>query len=227
MEETRSMVTVVGDSEPVNVPAWVIDLESFRRWTETDDCPEKAHVWWLRDRLWIDCGGEDIFRHVAVKGEFAAVLDRLAESSPPGYFFGSGLLFTNVNANISGKPDGIFVSYKAISAGRVQFLPGTDGDYSELVGTPDVVLEVVSHTSAEKDNDVLRQAYWEANIPEYWLVDARKEPLKFDILRYTARGYVATRKQDGWVKSAVFGKSFKLTQGTNPLGQPDFKFVMR
>jgi Uma2 family endonuclease len=74
---------------------------------------------------------------------------------------------------------------------------------------------------------VLRQAYWEADVREYWLVDARKEPLKFEILRNTSRGYAASRKQDGWVRSAVFGKSFKLTQGRNDFGHPTFTLSVR
>ena len=32
---------------------------------------------------------------------------------------------------------------------------------------------------------------------EYWVVDARPETPLFDILRHTARGFTATRKQDG------------------------------
>jgi Uma2 family endonuclease len=73
----------------------------------------------------------------------------------------------------------------------------------------------------------LRQAYWEAGVREYWLVDARKEPVEFDILRHTARGYSATRKQQGWVKSAVFGKAFRLAVRTTPLGHPDYTLEVR
>src|SRR5438105_4589106 len=77
---------------------------------------------------------------------------------------------------------------------RVRLIEGADGGYVELQGTPEMVLEVISRSSEKKDTVVLMKAYWEAGIPEYWLVDARKEPLKFDILRHTSRGYVAARK---------------------------------
>ena len=90
-----------------------------------------------------------------------------------------------------------------------------------------MVLEIISSSSVQKDTVLLRAAYWEAEIPEYWLVDARKEPLKFDILRHTAKGYVATRKQDGWLKSGVFGKSFQLTQSKDALGDPEFTLAVR
>jgi hypothetical protein len=73
----------------------------------------------------------------------------------------------------------------------------------------------------------LRQAYCEADIPEYWLVDDRCEPLRFDILRHTPRGYVPARKQNGWVRWQVLAKSFRPTQGVSDLGHPEFKVRVR
>jgi Uma2 family endonuclease len=90
-----------------------------------------------------------------------------------------------------------------------------------------MVLEVVSDSSVQKDEELLRRAYWEAGVREYWLVDARKTPIRFDILRHGPRGYAAARKQDGWLKSAVFGKSFRLTQAENDLGHPEFTLGLR
>jgi len=136
-----------------------------------------------------------------------------------------GVLLSNVLADIAVKPDGIFVSTESLAAGKVHLVPGAEEGYVELEGTPDMVLEVVSTGSVRKDTVILRQAYWEAGIREYWLVDARRTPATFDILRHTAKGYVAVRKQGGWVKSAVFGKSFRLRQRTNPLGHPEFTLV--
>jgi Uma2 family endonuclease len=97
----------------------------------------------------------------------------------------------------------------------------------ELDGAPDLVIEVVSPGTVRKDTVRLREAYWEAGIAEYWLIDARKEPLKFDILRHTSKGYVATRKQGGWVKSAVLGHSFQLTQSADQLGRPEYTLAVR
>ena len=90
-----------------------------------------------------------------------------------------------------------------------------------------MVLEVLSRSSVHKDTVVLRQAYWEAEIQEYWLVDARSEPLKLEILRHTPKGYGATRKQGGWLKSEVFGKAFQLTQSKSALGHPEFTLAVR
>jgi Uma2 family endonuclease len=86
---------------------------------------------------------------------------------------------------------------------------------------------VVSDSSVRKDTQWLRQDYWIAGIREYWLVDARKEPLVFDILRQTPKGYRATPKKDGWLKSNVFGKSFRLTYETSESGDPDYTLEVR
>src|SRR5437879_5526087 len=85
--------------------------------------------------------------------------------------------------------------------------------WPEVEGAPDMVLEVVSRSSVQKDTVILPKAYWEAGVREYWLVDARKAPLRFDIFRHTAKGYASTRKQaGGGVKSALFGRVFRLTE---------------
>jgi Uma2 family endonuclease len=78
-----------------------------------------------------------------------------------------------------------------------------------------------------KDTEVLHEAYWDAGIQEYWLVDARKPALRFDIFRYTTKGYVPVPKQAGWLKSQVFGQSFRLTQSKGPMGYPKFTLAVR
>jgi hypothetical protein len=91
----------------------------------------------------------------------------------------------------------------------------------------DMVLEVVSYNSIRKETQQLRRCYWLAGICEYWLVDARPDPLVFDTLRHTPKGYRATPKKDGWIKSSVFRKSFRLTCQTNKLGHPEYTLEVR
>src|SRR5262249_30225233 len=104
---------------------------------------------------------------------------------------------------------------------------GRTHGHVELEGTPDMVLEVVSDSSVEKDTVILRQAYAEAGIREYWLVDARQEPLRFDILRLGARGDVASRKRSGWLRSEVFDRWFRLTQQPGGDGFPLWTLEMQ
>jgi Uma2 family endonuclease len=222
------MVTVHFDeTEVVSVPGWVVDLQSFRRWTDADDFPDKGRIWWLRGEVWIDMSKEQIFTHLAVKGEFTCVLGGLVKAGKLGLFLPDGVLLSNFAGDISGNPDATFLSTSTLQSDRIRLIEGKDEGFTELQGEPDMVLEVVSTSSVQKDNVILRQGYWEAGVREYWLVDARKEPLQFDILRHTAKGFVATRKQGGWLKSAVFGRSFQLSRQTTALGYPEYTLVVR
>ncbi|MBM3993171.1 MAG: hypothetical protein FJ303_03300 [Planctomycetes bacterium] len=46
---------------------------------------------------------------------------------------------------------------------------------------------------------------------EYWLADSTIETPELVIMRLVNGKYVAARRDDGWVKSHVFGRSFRLT----------------
>ena len=222
------MITVINESNRVvSIPTWVVDLESFRRWADADDFPEHGRICYLKGEVWIDMSKEQIFTHLEVKREFFYVLTGLVKAGDLGLFLPDGLLLSNAKADISVKPDATFVSTASIQAKQVQLVEGWDGGFVEMEGSPDMVLEVVSASSVHKDTVVLRRAYWEAGIREYWLVDARQEPIRFDIFRRTAKGYTATRKQDGWLKSAVFGKSFRLSNRTTALGHPEYTLHVR
>jgi Uma2 family endonuclease len=222
------MITVINESNRVvSVPSWVVDLESFRRWADADDFPEGSGIWFLQGEVWIDMSKEQIFTHVLVKTEITIVLGNLVKTEQLGLFLADGVLLSNVDADISGVPDATFVSQDTLRSDRIRLVEGWEHGHVEMEGSPDMVLEVVSASSVHKDTIVLRKAYWQAGIREYWLVDARQEPIRFDIFRRTARGYSATRKQAGWLKSAVFGKSFQLRQRVNALGHPEYTLAIR
>ena len=214
-------------SKPIIVPDWVSDLDSFRKWIDSDDVPEKAPISYLCGEVWLDVSREQVVSHVLVKTQFTITVGGLIAREQKGLYLGDGVRLTNLDVGFSVKPDGLFVSNGTLESGLVRLSEGMEEGYLELEGTPDMVLEVVSTSSVQKDTKVLRQAYAEAGIREYWLVDARQDPLIFDILRLTSRGYVGTRKVQGWVKSAVFGKSFRLVRRTTSLGHPDYMLEMR
>lgn len=205
----------------VEIPLWVIDLDSFRAWVDRDDFPDKGRIDYLKGEVWIDMSKEQLFTHVSVKTEIARLLSSLVKAARTGFFFGDGAFLTNVDADIAVKPDAVFVAHAA-RQDRVRLLEGPKNGYLEMEDSPDLVLEVVSDSSVRKDTQQLRQDYWEAGIREYWLVDARSEPLVFDILRHTPQGYRTTPKKDGWIKSTVFGKLFRLTCRTSEYGDPEY-----
>jgi Uma2 family endonuclease len=221
------VVTFVHEGKRVSVPSWVVDLESFRRWADADDFPEQGRICYLKGEVWVDMSKEQLFTHGQVKTEYTVVLGGLVKAGGLGLLWADGVLLSNEDADISVNPDATFASREALEEGRVRLIEGVEEGHVELEGSPDMVLEVVSTSSVQKDTVILRGAYWEAGVREYWLVDARAEPLKFDILRHTPKGYAATRKQGGWLKSAVFGKSFRLTQSQSALGHPAFALEVR
>jgi hypothetical protein len=222
----RATVTYVDESDQVSVPGWVVDLPSFRRWADSDDFPEKGRICYLKGEVWVDVSKQQLFTHLAVKNEFNMVLGGMVKAGRLGYFFPDGAFLSNVDADIGVNPDAVFISSAGLQD-RARLLEGARGGYVELEGSPDMLLEVVSDSSVRKDTALLRQAYWEAGAREYWLVDARPDPLSFDILRHTPKGYRTSPKRGGWIKSAVLGKSFRLTCRLNGLGYPEYTLEVR
>jgi Uma2 family endonuclease len=209
-------------ADPVRIPCWVDDLESYRRWARSPDYPERGWVSFLNGEIWVDMSMEQLFTHNQMKTEFTVVLGSLMKGEELGYYFSDRVLLSNVDANLSTEPDGTFCSFAAIEDKRVSLVEGEGEGYVEIEGTPDMVLGVVSKYSVRKDTKILRNLYWRAGIREYWLVDARKPPLQFDILSWTERGYAATRRRQGRLKSKVFGRSFFLETKPDRLGHPQF-----
>jgi Uma2 family endonuclease len=217
-------------AEVGEIPPDIVDLDSFRRWARSDEFPEEGRFSYLHGEIWVDLGMEQLLLHnqdKQVKARFNLVLRDLVGDEKLGYFFPDGTRFSSLDVDLSTQPDGLFVSYDAVQDLRVRFIEGAQHGYVEVVGSPEMVLEVVSNKSVQKDTKVLRELYWAAEIPEYWLVDARKGAARFDLLRRGKRGYTAARAQDGWLRSGVFGRSFRLTQQADPLGHPRYTLEVR
>ncbi len=215
-------MSIIVVADQVRIPSWVNDLESFRRWRQSDDYPERGWVSFLDGEIWVDTNREPLFTHNQVKTQFTIVLGELMEREELGYYFSDRAALSNEEANLATEPDGTFCSFAAREARHVQLVEGAKGGLVEIEGTPDMVLEVVSAHSIRKDAKILRNLYWRAGIPEYWLVDARKKPFQFDMLCWTERGYSAIRRRQGWLKSKVFGRSFLLESKPDRLGHPQF-----
>jgi Uma2 family endonuclease len=223
----RAICTIVSDTQTVRIPPWVEDLASFRRWVHSGDFPETGRICFLNGEVWVDLSMEELFSHNQVKGEYTFVLTGLVKAGRLGRFIPDGMLITNVAANLSCEPDGSLVSTESLRTGRVRLVEGAEEGCIELEGTLDMALEVVSASSVQKDTTTLRDLYWRAGVAEYWLVDCRGQAPLFHIFRRTARGYVSVRGQGGWLKSRVFGKSFRLTRQTDELGNPEYVLEVR
>jgi hypothetical protein len=213
--------------EEVRIPEWVVDLQSFRRWSHSNAFPEQGRIDYIQGVVWVDLGMEQVFTHVQAKTAMTSVLFGVAEAGDLGLYLNDGLRLSNDGADLAVEPDGTFISNESMEDANIQLIEGDRGGYTEIEGVPDMVLEIVSAGSVTKDTERLFKAYWEAGIKEYWLADVRGERLRFDIFRHTPKGYVATRKKDGWLRSLVFGKSFRLARREDRFGNPRYKLEVR
>jgi Uma2 family endonuclease len=212
--------------DAVCIPARVVDLASFRRWTLSDQFPQQGRIDYVGGDIWVDMTMEEFFGHNQVKGEFTIVLGGLARSLHLGRFIHDRMRLVHEAVDLSCEPDGAFAFWETFRIGRLRLVPEKQG-IMELEGTPDMVLEVVSASSVTKDTRELRRCYWQVGIAEYWLVDVRREPLRFEILRRGATDYIPAPATEGWLLSQVFGKEFRLTKQTDPLGQPLYTLETR
>jgi Uma2 family endonuclease len=211
-------------AEQLTFPGCVDDLESFRLWVTSDEFPEKARVSYLDGEFWVDLPMERL-GHNQCKKAITNVLSDLITSAERGLDCPDGMLLSNLDAGLSTQPEFMFIATETLDSGAVTILRGDDS--LEVIGSPDMTLEVISPTSVEKDTVHLRRLYWEAGVKEYWLVDSRENSFSFDILRRGAAKFLATRKQQGWIKSQVFGCEFKLSREATKHGVSKFTLEVR
>jgi len=205
----------------VDFPAWVIDHETFRRWARSPDCPEHLRVAYYDGGIWVDPAMERFYAPNQVKLAVAVTLESLVRAERMGRYAGEGMLWSNPDVGFSTVPDGYFISFDTLRSGRMRQIPGTQGDYIELEGTPEMVLEVVSDSSVQKDLIDMPPRYYRAGVGEYWTIDVRGDEPQFQIWKRGPSGFVLPRKPaGGWRKSDVFARSFRLVAGEDELGEP-------
>ena len=155
---------------------------------------------------------ETIDTQTLIKAEIGLQIGLLNRKEKRGLLLGDRVLFTHERAGVSTEPDGMFALWRTLESGRLELVPRKKRrDLSkEVRGTPDWVLEIVSDSSVAKDTKRLRQLYFKAGIPEYWLVDARGEELSFSILVRGSEGYIDSPRRRTWQQSPLFGRQFRL-----------------
>lgn len=212
----------------VVVPLDLAGLDDFRQWAASPDFPESGRIDYLAGTIEVDMSPEDIFCHGVLKSEVAAVLQRRIKSGGLGFLLIDSTRVVCAEANLSVEPDIVFVSHASIRDGRVRFVPkatGEPGRFVEIEGPPDIVVEIVSDTSVEKDTVRLPQAYHAAGVQEFWLLDARIRPATFLIQRWTAAGFVPVGDEGGLQPSGPLGCGYRLDSRGNALGGQDFDLV--
>jgi hypothetical protein len=215
------------DDIEIDIPGWVEDVSSFLRWCNSGVIPEEARAWWLEGDIWVEVGSESDPTHRAVEDLFHTVLGEFIRAGGWGRYYADRVLLSNRVVGFAGRPDAVFVHVGDKAQEQVCITRGGDLELVGMEGAPTLVLEVVSDSWPEKDTRILRRAYHQAGIYEYWLVDARHHPPSFDILHPTTRGYRAARKRDGWVQSHTFIRSFKLGVEDDSQGRPKYNLEIR
>lgn len=205
-----ALAAVLG-TEPFVIPDGIDDLASFREWVHGMDLPQKLPIHFLNGHVWVDREREELFSHNRVKNAIHTALTVFVEANNLGILMPDGYRYTSLDADASTEPDATFISTATVAEERIEFISGPKGEATEMLGTPDLVIEIVSRSSFDKDTDWLRDIYFKAGIPEYWLIDARdRDDLRFVVFARGKKAYRATKPVGGWVKSAVFGKEFRL-----------------
>jgi Uma2 family endonuclease len=210
----------------LHIPKEAHTLAGFRHWALSDELPEKLRVMFLHGEVYLDMGKEEIQYHALLKTEVGRVVANLNEEVDFGHLFINGVLVTNKAADVSNNPDMVAVFWGSLENGRCSYTRHGDREV-EIVGSPDWMLEIVSDSSVIKDTQHLRQAYHQAGVREYWIVDARGEEMEFQILSWRESNYVAIRPRDGWRRSPVFGRHFRLTRKRDRSGAWKYRLECR
>ncbi len=219
-------VTEIVINGEVTLPV-ISTLEEFVEWRMSDECPERGRFAYLDGTVWVDLMSEQLYTHNRVKMAFTMVLGQLEIELGTGTYFTDGADLVNDSVSLATTPDGMYVADATFDSGRVVEQPNRHQvGFVRLQGTPDMVLEILSDSSEEKDHITLPTRYHAAGIPEFWRVDARGA-LRFEILRRDPSGYQPTQQPDGWWRSEVLGRDFLLTAGVNSRGQPRFTLQHR
>lgn len=211
--------TAVVFQERLRIPLTVTSLRRFREWARTDEFPERG-VSYIGGQIEVDMSPEEL-NHNKLKTAFDRGVGALVEEDDLGDLFCDGVLVTNELADLSTVPDLIFVSYESIRNGTVEYVGSRvgDGRLIEVVGAPDVAIEIVSETTVRKDTLLLRERYWMAGVREYWLADGRGEEIDFTVfLRRNSETWTTQALPGGWQHSDVFARQFRLTRTLNRVG---------
>ena len=214
----------------LDVPFEPLPFEEFRRWTFSDAFPDLGRFDYLGSRVDIDMSPESLFTHGNVKTEIVAALRTRAKRDRSGEIFSDQTRVVEPTAGLSANPDVIFLAHEAILCGRVSLTRKSNrpGDSIEIVGPPDLVVEIVSDSSVRKDTRDLVGLYHAAGVREYWIVDARGEGVAFRLLARGADGWSeASPDAEGFRPSLVLGRRYRLDREIGPSGEWTYDLIER
>jgi Uma2 family endonuclease len=208
------MVTAVVFEDSLVIPTEIRNLAEFRRWVMSSDVPERGRIDYVAGQIEVSISPESFFSHGGLKSEIHGVLQCIVKQLELGYVRVDRTRVSSVASDLSAEPDVLFISHDTLSQSRVRLIPKSGaeaGEFLEVEGGPDLIVEVVSDASVTKDTQRLPTAYFQAGVSEYWLADARREPFLFRIHRRGMAEFEPVEiDDDGFQRSAVLPYRFRL-----------------
>jgi len=204
--------------------------EEFRRWILSGDVPPRGRFDFLDGRVEVDMSPKSRESHSNPEKAILRVLFELIEDAEQGEVHYSDMLVSHPQSGLSAEPDIVVLLNESIDSGRVQFTPKSNrpDESIEVVGSPDLIVEVVSDSSVAKDTKRLVRAYFEAGVREYWIVDARGEAVSFRIMIPGAGEYVETpSRKDGFISSPLLQIELRLSRAAGQRGASRYQLDVR
>lgn len=209
-------------NKPLRIPPTATTLNGFRQWMLTSSFPERGRISFFAGEIEVDMSPEDVLSHNDPKTALTVALGMLNEVDNLGRFQSDGARLLNEAAEVSNQPDLMFCRWESFASGRVSIRTNRRGkrSFSEVVGSPDLVVEILSRSSIRKDRRILPAKYFEAGITEYWLIDCRSEDaIDFQMLCRGPDSYVPVSADDeGFLASTALPYRFRLTRTRDPIG---------
>jgi Uma2 family endonuclease len=206
----------------LRIPSTAHTLSGFRRWMASRSFPEHGRISFLGGEIEVDMSPEDIISHNNPKTAITIALGLLIDAEDIGHAYSDGVCLINAEADVSNEPDFMFCSWDALASKRVRLrtVSRKHCKYTEVIGSPDLVVEIVSDSSVKKDRKELYQRYFAAGILEYWLIDCRSDQaIDFQLLSRGRRAYRRTpADQDEFFASKVLLARFRLVRTRDRLG---------
>ncbi len=149
----RIALDFAGGLEIIVPTSALANLAGFRAWATSDTFPEIGRYSYVDRELFIDMSSEETETHNKVKLAVTSGVVLVNEEIDLGELYADRALVTNDAAWLSTEPDGTLVTWECSLAGRVRPEPrkGAIGQFMEMHGSPDWILEVVSNSSIKKD----------------------------------------------------------------------------
>jgi len=223
-------MSTVRELPAVHIPPAAFTLHGFRQWANSPDYPERGRISYIQGEIEVDMNADELRDHNPIKVALVSALQNIIDAEDLGVVLLDGARLVNEEGDIGNEPDLVFAKWETIEAGLVKYVESEDGSgrCTELDGTPDLVVEVVSKHSVHKDTRLLPVAYFEGGIPEYWLIAPADDGVNFQLLTRGEEEYEpVVPGADGYTYSPVFERSFKLTRELNRIGKYRYRLHCR